>query len=113
MLISPSQMPTTCLTTNTTTLRQPRTKVGLDLYARIWLPLVTTLPGKQDGAVWAYSGSFDNYMANLCAGRVVCGGYDNATAGLPNSTYHSLSALKHKRDASFWLTTLGPLGKVC
>ncbi|KAK0629578.1 pectate lyase superfamily protein-domain-containing protein [Bombardia bombarda] len=67
--------------------------------------------GKQDGAVWPYSGSFDNYIANLRAGRVIRGGHDNATAGVPNSIYHSSSVHKSKRgDSEFWLTTLGPLG---
>lgn len=66
--------------------------------------------GKQNGPVWRYSGSLDNYLNNLRNSTVVRGGY----AGFNGTKNTSFNADKAKRQSSsdYWLTTLGPLGAV-
>ncbi|KAK8091314.1 glucan 1- 3-beta-glucosidase [Apiospora phragmitis] len=73
--------------------------------------------GTQDGAVWQYSGSFDNFMKNLRAGQVIRGGdgaglkpTDNATSAVPNITIAHPTNSARSTSSSYWLTKLGPLG---
>ncbi|KAK8050893.1 hypothetical protein PG993_002278 [Apiospora rasikravindrae] len=73
--------------------------------------------GTQDGAVWQYSGSFDNFMENLRAGQVIRGGdgsglkpTDNGTSALIDiKPVHPTFSLRSD-SSSYWLTKLGPLG---
>ncbi|KAK4120929.1 glycoside hydrolase family 55 protein [Parathielavia appendiculata] len=61
--------------------------------------------GQYNGPVWRESGSFENYMRKLA---------ERKAAGLvPNSTvtHTNRSTLKGRQGGSFWLPTLGPLGK--
>ena len=65
--------------------------------------------GRQNGPVWAYSGSLDTYLTNLQSGVVLRGGY----AGSKNTKQTSFRAANRKRQSSdFWLSSLGPLGTV-
>ncbi|KAK8059107.1 glucan 1-3-beta-glucosidase [Apiospora saccharicola] len=72
--------------------------------------------GTQDGPVWKYSGSFENFMTNLHAGHVIRGGdgsgmkpSGNATSSSRSSTHEGLTHSR-RSDSSYWLTKLGPLG---
>ncbi|KAK7957344.1 glycan 1-3-beta-glucosidase precursor [Apiospora aurea] len=73
--------------------------------------------GTRDGAVWQYSGSFENFMTNLRAGNVIRGGDgsgvkpgDNATSASTNSTLANSAHALRSDSSSYWLTKLGPLG---
>ncbi|KAK8029256.1 glucan 1-3-beta-glucosidase [Apiospora marii] len=73
--------------------------------------------GTQDGPVWQYSGSFDNFMKNLRAGHVIRGGdgsglkpTHNTTLSLPNSKASHPNHSPRADSSSYWLTSLGPLG---
>ncbi|RWA10633.1 hypothetical protein EKO27_g4493 [Xylaria grammica] len=63
--------------------------------------------GKQNGPVWAYSGSLDQYLSNLRNGTVLRGGY----VGSNDTRQTSSKPTSFKRQSSsFWLSRLGPLG---
>ncbi|KAH8157229.1 hypothetical protein CIB48_g11024 [Xylaria polymorpha] len=74
--------------------------------------------GSQNGPVWAYSGSFENYIANLRSGHVIQGGHgtdltptENSTSHYHNSTIDGRSLYPLSKKASgYWLPTLAPLG---
>lgn len=67
--------------------------------------------GKQNGPVWAYSGSLDKYMSNLREGRVVRGGYAESNKTI-TTTLTSPSNRSTIQATDYWLKTLGPLGTV-
>ena len=56
--------------------------------------------GSQNGMVWRYSGSFENYMANLKANP------PNATIEVGNST------LRRRDDTGYWVADLAAKGVV-
>ncbi|KAK4173152.1 glucan-beta-glucosidase [Triangularia setosa] len=62
--------------------------------------------GRQNGPVWAYSGSLDSYLSNLQEGTVLRGGYD----GDSSIKRTNLSAKRKRQLSDFWLASLGPLG---
>ncbi len=73
---------------------------------------VLILLGTQNGAVWQYSGSFENYMSNL---------HSNFSHSQYNRThwrrnyspiYGRNLSTQNVQDAGYWLTELGPAGKV-
>ncbi|KAF2993713.1 hypothetical protein E8E14_002289, partial [Neopestalotiopsis sp. 37M] len=64
--------------------------------------------GSQNGAVWAYSGSHDEFVSNLGSGRVMRGGFENKTS--TQSTSFDPVAIKKRQSGSYWLEELGPLG---
>lgn len=65
--------------------------------------------GRQNGPVWAYSDSLNNYLTNLQSGTVLRGGY----AGSNGTKRTSFKPGDRKRQSSdFWLSSLGPLGTV-
>ncbi|KAI0810214.1 pectate lyase superfamily protein-domain-containing protein [Xylaria sp. FL0064] len=64
--------------------------------------------GKQNGPVWAYSGSLNKYLANLRAGRVIRGGFKNQTA--PVETSFAPPKNTKRQDSSYWLEELAPMG---
>ena len=64
--------------------------------------------GKQDGPVWAYSGSLDGYLTNLRSGVVLRGGYAGSNS-IQRTKFDSANK-KRQSSSNFWLTSLGPLG---
>ena len=64
--------------------------------------------GKQNGPVWAYSGSLDVYLANLQNGTVLRGGYDGDGGIKPTS----FNPNRKRQSSGFWLSSLGPRGTV-
>lgn len=106
----------TWLTTNTTTLGLHQTEVLSNLSQCLCCldyAYSDTPPGTQNGAVWLQSGSFENYMAKLRAGKTSGRGRGRANSTLSvNTTSHaSRSAKLHSRASSYWLPELAPLGK--
>lgn len=71
---------------------------------------LTSGAGKYNGPVWRESGSFEGYMKKL-AEKKAAGLVPNSTTGGPPIHTNS-STLKSRQGGSFWLPTLGPLGKV-
>lgn len=67
-----------------------------------------TAIGEYNGAVWPYSGSFENYMKKLNAGLINTS--DNSTWSV-NSSARTTRKL-HERAGNYWLPNLAPLGKV-
>lgn len=65
--------------------------------------------GRQNGPVWAYSGSLDTYLSNLKRGVVLRGGFDGSNKTKVTSFK---SAARKRQSSDFWLSSLGPLGKV-
>jgi hypothetical protein len=66
--------------------------------------------GKQNGPVWRYSGSLENYMKNLKNKTVIRGGYDNNN-GTQKSKF-SPAPQARAADTGYWLAKLGTLGQV-
>ncbi|KEZ41476.1 hypothetical protein SAPIO_CDS7623 [Scedosporium apiospermum] len=64
--------------------------------------------GKQDGPVWAYSGSLDGYLTNLRSGVVLRGGHAGSNS-IQRTKFDSANK-KRQSSSNFWLTSLGPLG---
>jgi hypothetical protein len=66
--------------------------------------------GKQNGPVWHYSGSLEQYLTNLRNGFVVRGGYagHNGTQQTPFKP----TGPERRAASDYWLTSLGPLGAV-
>ncbi|KAI1325288.1 glycoside hydrolase family 55 protein [Xylariaceae sp. FL0255] len=73
--------------------------------------------GSQNGPIWPYSGTFENYMANLQSGYIIRGG--NTTSPVPggnNTLISSTRALKlhlsteNVQGDTYWLPQLTPLG---
>ncbi|RWA06956.1 hypothetical protein EKO27_g8145 [Xylaria grammica] len=64
--------------------------------------------GKQNGPVWAYSGSYGQYLSNLYAGKIMRGGFTNQTS--PTLTSFDATRRAKSQDSSYWLTDLAPLG---
>ncbi|ETS73390.1 hypothetical protein PFICI_14995 [Pestalotiopsis fici W106-1] len=64
--------------------------------------------GKQNGPVWAYSGSLENYLSNLQSGTILRGGYAGSNG--TNSTNFKRPSHKRQSTSDFWLSRLGPLG---
>ncbi|KAI1159223.1 pectate lyase superfamily protein-domain-containing protein [Nemania serpens] len=64
--------------------------------------------GKQNGPVWAYSGSLNKYLANLRAGKVVRGGFKNKTA--PAETSFAPPKNTKRQNSLYWLADLAPMG---
>ncbi len=67
--------------------------------------------GKQNGAVWRYSGSLDKYMANLRNGTVVRGGYVNFN-GTKQTTFSAAKVRRQSSSDDYWLANLAPSGAV-
>ncbi|KAI2606280.1 pectin lyase fold/virulence factor [Hypoxylon fragiforme] len=65
--------------------------------------------GKQNGAVWRYSGSLDKYMANLRNGTVVRGGYVNFN-GTKQTTFSAAKVRRQSSSDDYWLANLAPSG---
>ncbi|KAF9873206.1 putative glucan -beta-glucosidase protein [Colletotrichum karsti] len=65
--------------------------------------------GRQNGPVWTYSGSLDNYLTNLQSGFVVRGGYARSN-GTRRMKLKSNSTAQKRQSSDFWLSSLGPLG---
>ncbi|GAW26432.1 putative exo-beta- -glucanase [Rosellinia necatrix] len=64
---------------------------------------VAPIKGKYNGPVWAYSGSFQNYMDKL---------HEKKASGLlSNSTTTDSNGLNSKRASSYWLPQLAAKGK--
>ncbi|KAL2802026.1 pectate lyase superfamily protein-domain-containing protein [Aspergillus granulosus] len=63
--------------------------------------------GRQNGPVWAYSGSLDTYLTNLQRGVVLRGGYTGS-----NDTKQTSFRFtdRNQQSSDFWLSSLGPLG---
>lgn len=75
--------------------------------------------GIQDGAVWQYSGSFDNFMKNLHAGNVTRGGHglgvkpsENVTAIVIKSAFDKRANSSQSDTSSYWLSELAQYGSV-
>ncbi|RWA03907.1 hypothetical protein EKO27_g11198 [Xylaria grammica] len=73
--------------------------------------------GRQNGPVWAYSGSFENYMENLRSGRVVQGSYDRDLTPTAKNTLQRNHTSDERspqklsgRGSGYWLPTLAALG---
>ena len=64
--------------------------------------------GRENGPVWAYSGSLDGYLTNLQNGTVLRGGYD----GDSSIKRTSFNVNRKRQSSDFWLSSLGPLGTV-
>ncbi|ETS73701.1 hypothetical protein PFICI_14647 [Pestalotiopsis fici W106-1] len=64
--------------------------------------------GIQNGPVWAYSGSHDEFVSNLDSGSIMRGGFENKTS--PQSTNFDPVAIRKRQSGSYWLEELGPLG---
>ncbi|RWA09231.1 hypothetical protein EKO27_g5882 [Xylaria grammica] len=64
---------------------------------------VAPVKGKYNGPVWAYSGSFPNYMHKLREKK--------ASGLLSNSTTTGSSSQNSKRESGYWLPQLAGLGK--
>ncbi|KAK4164601.1 glucan-beta-glucosidase [Cladorrhinum sp. PSN259] len=62
--------------------------------------------GRQNGPLWAYSGSLDAYLANLQNGTVLRGGFD----GDSSIKRTSFKPNRRRQSSKFWLESLGPLG---
>jgi len=66
--------------------------------------------GRQNGPVWAYSGSLGDYLSNLQKGTVLRGGYSSGDDTIKKTSFDPRA--KRKRQSSdFWLASLGALGK--
>jgi hypothetical protein len=72
---------------------------------------LTGVVGNFNGPVWGESGSFEGYMKKLVEKKAagVLPKFES-TAGGP-SVYANSSILKRQQGESFWLPSLGPLGK--
>lgn len=68
--------------------------------------------GRQNGPVWAYSGSLDTYLANLQRGVVLRGGYDGSNNTNSTKQTEFRSSYRNEQSSDFWLSSLGPLGTV-
>lgn len=70
--------------------------------------------GTQNGPVWDYSGSLDQYLTNLRNGFVVRGGYGKNNGTRRTAFKAATNPISKRQNApdSYWLTTLGPLGAV-
>lgn len=66
--------------------------------------------GRQNGPVWAYSGSLDTYLTNLQSGIVLRGGYTRSND--TKQTNFRSADRKGQQSSDFWLLSLGPLGTV-
>ncbi|KAH9238229.1 glycoside hydrolase family 55 protein [Colletotrichum gloeosporioides 23] len=66
--------------------------------------------GRQNGPVWAYSGSLNTYLANLQSGVVLRGGYDGAGSNSTIKRTRFKAPPKKRQSSDFWLSSLGPLG---
>ncbi|KAK4213855.1 glucan-beta-glucosidase [Rhypophila decipiens] len=74
--------------------------------------------GRQNGPVWAYSGSLKGYLTNLDKGVVLRGGFDENGNGTSNGTSATIKATsfdpqalsKRQSSSSFWLSSLASLG---
>ncbi|GKT84487.1 glucan 1,3-beta-glucosidase [Colletotrichum tofieldiae] len=64
--------------------------------------------GRQNGPVWAYSGSLDTYLINLQSGIVLRGGYTGSN-DTKRTSFRSTDR-KRQQSSDFWLSSLGPLG---
>ncbi|KAI0537760.1 pectate lyase superfamily protein-domain-containing protein [Xylaria digitata] len=64
--------------------------------------------GKQNGPVWAYSGSHEKFVSNLRAGKVMRGGFRNKTR--PTLTSFDTTQKSKRQSSSYWLTDLAPMG---
>lgn len=69
--------------------------------------------GTFNGPVWGESGSFDGYMKKL-AEKKAAGLLPKFNSTIDTSSVHANSSiLKRQKGSSFWLSSLGPLGKAC
>ncbi|KAH8585530.1 pectate lyase superfamily protein-domain-containing protein [Bisporella sp. PMI_857] len=64
--------------------------------------------GRQNGPVWAYSGSLDTYLTNLQNGVVLRGGFSGSND--TKQTSFRSSDRKRQQSSDFWLLSLGHLG---
>jgi hypothetical protein len=68
--------------------------------------------GTQNGPVWGEYGGIEGYMRSLQTNfsRVI---FDNGNFSVEDADYaEEKRTLKRQGNGEFWLTTLGPLGKV-
>lgn len=68
----------------------------------VTLPDIANLPpGTQDGPVWGEFGSLEGYLGSI--------GRNSSVSGRGNTTH---SNRLRRQSSDYWLTQLGPLGKV-
>ncbi|KAI0490352.1 pectin lyase fold/virulence factor [Xylaria cf. heliscus] len=65
--------------------------------------------GGQRGPVWRYSGSLENYMANLAKDKVIRGGYSKFN-GTKTTTFSRPDIKAKQSSGEYWLKSLAPLG---
>ena len=71
----------------------------------VWLTDALPNSGTQDGPVWGEWETLENYLAHVGRNSTPENLTARGTASLENK-------LKHRQGGGFWLTELGPLGKV-